>query len=302
MYNKADLTEFMEKTEFPGEAYSTFFDLDELIYRDAAYSERINALLCRYGNVKIDGMDDTLKALSAFGEEIGVSSYTLHMIYFMYLAPKLRELYRERGIAEEIYWDSMRDLRAKAIECKNVKGVWGAFVGSWFKGFFELTRFALGRLQFEEVEYNRDDYTKNGFTVYEDQKAYNMHIPSLGPLPEESVRDSFKRAYNFWKPEGGEPIVFVCSSWLLFKGHYDFLPKGCNTLKFMDCFDIIESEEQEDFGDGWRVFGKESSGPAEELPEDTSMRRAFKKWILGGNKTGYGFGIIVFDGEKIVNR
>ena len=39
---------------------------------------------------------------------------------------------------------------------------------------------------------------------------------------------------------------------------------------------------------------------AEDLPEDTSMRRAFKKHLLAGGKTGAALGILVFDGEKLL--
>lgn len=32
------------------------------------------------------------------------------------------------------------------------------------------------------------------------------------------------------------------------------------------------------------------------------MQRAYKKWLMEGNKAGSGFGILLFDGEKIINR
>ena len=34
------------------------------------------------------------------------------------------------------------------------------------------------------------------------------------------------------------------------------------------------------------------------LPEDTTQRRCFKKWLLDGKKTGAGAGIFIYDGEK----
>jgi len=301
MDNRQTLTEFMEKTEFPREAWQTFLDLDARLCGDPACAAKMDELISRYHDAKIDRLDETFQELAALGEKLDLSPRTLQMYYFMRLAPTLREHYRERGISGEIFWDSMRDLRAKVIECYNGSGVWGSAVNGWFRGFFELTRFALGRLQFEEVEYTHDDYTKNGVTVREGDKAYNMHIPSLGPLTPESVQDAFRRAYRFFRPEGGAPLAYVCSSWLLYPRHYEFLPQG-NILKFMDCFDIIDSVENAEFGDGWRVFGKHFGGPTEALPEDTSMRRAFKKWLLDGNCAGSGFGVIVFDGEKILNK
>ena len=68
----------------------------------------------------------------------------------------------------------------------------------------------------------------------------------------------------------------------------------------MDDFEIFDSSEHEGFGDDWRVFGHYTDFPLEEWPEDTSLRKAYKKWLTDGNPTGHGCGVIVFDGEKIL--
>ena len=39
---------------------------------------------------------------------------------------------------------------------------------------------------------------------------------------------------------------------------------------------------------------------AAEMPRDTSMQRAFADFLIGGGKTGTGFGVIVFDGKEIL--
>ena len=43
-------------------------------------------------------------------------------------------------------------------------------------------------------------------------------------------------------------------------------------------------------------------GPVDDLPEDTSIRRAFKQRLQQGKPTGYGYGVILFDGEKILGK
>ena len=78
------------------------------------------------------------------------------------------------------------------------------------------------------------------------------------------------------------------------------LPEKSNILKFMSDFEIIESEEKDKFDDAWRVFDKYGYKSPKKWPENTSLRRAFKQRVLSGGKTGHGFGVIVFDGEKIV--
>ena len=71
-------------------------------------------------------------------------------------------------------------------------------------------------------------------------------------------------------------------------------------LRFLDDFEIVSWVEKDSFDDAWRVFGRYAALPPEQLPRDTSLRRAFADRLASGGKTGCGCGIIVFDGEKIV--
>ena len=68
----------------------------------------------------------------------------------------------------------------------------------------------------------------------------------------------------------------------------------------MDDFEIVGSAEKEGFPNGWRVFGKYSDLPYDQLPRDTSLRRAYADWLIDGNPGGDAFGVFVFDGEKIL--
>ena len=94
----------------------------------------------------------------------------------------------------------------------------------------------------------------------------------------------------------------VCGSWLLYPPYRGILSPTSNVVSFAGDWDILSSQESEEFHDAWRVFGAASKLPPEQWPEDTSMRRAYKKWILEGHKAGSGFGVLLFDGEKILNR
>ena len=63
-------------------------------------------------------------------------------------------------------------------------------------------------------------------------------------------------------------------------------------------YDGYISETNEDL---WRIFGKQDKLPYSELPEDTSLKRAYKNWLIEKNEAGGGAGVIVFAGEKIIN-
>ncbi|MCQ2462265.1 MAG: hypothetical protein MJ177_02530 [Clostridia bacterium] len=198
----------------------------------------------------------------------------------------------------------MDDLRCKLLECKECEGVWGTFVGGWFHGFYRMTRFGLGRFQFEYSTVD-DDYTlADGTVIPAGTKCVGMHIPSSGISLTDDVRyDSYKRAFDFFESEKyGDKLIIKCGSWLLYPKHREFLPPHLNILKFMNDFDIIAEGEKEGFSNDWRVFGRYSDLPYAELPEDTALRRAYKKHLLETGKAGDGFGYILFDGEKIINK
>ncbi len=307
MKNIAEFLElFMDKTGYPEDAKDDFRRAHNAVLADADANAEFDNVYRRF----TDDEDESpiFPAIDALGEQIGVHPYTMDLYMFMYEAYFLRERYAQKGINEQIFWDSMTDLRAKLVECRAVYGINGTFVGNWFFGFFEMTRFALGRLQFERTDYRRDEpYICGKGIVRNGGEMVNMHIPSLGPLTEDKILDALQRAYNFpyfadlKDPETGL-MPFCCGSWLLYPPHYDFLPQKSNILKFMDCFDILHWEDADEFSDAWRVFGKDKDALPQDLPRDTSLRRAFADRLIAGQKTGHGFGAFFFDGEKILHN
>ena len=96
-------------------------------------------------------------------------------------------------------------------------------------------------------------------------------------------------------------MVLHCSSWLLDPKQKEFLPEHSNVLKFMNDFQVYRNEDYENFPDGWRIFGDAWGLPVEQLPEKTGLQRAYKKWLLAGNRGGRGWGFLLFDGEKIID-
>ena len=77
------------------------------------------------------------------------------------------------------------------------------------------------------------------------------------------------------------------------------LGDSSNIISFQDDFTILEIDDGA-FQDAWRVFGTAAEGPTEQLPEDTSMQRVFKKHLLSGGKNGSALGVLVFDGERLL--
>ncbi len=225
---------------------------------------------------------------------IGVHEYTAELLFYMLLSKTLLARYRERGIDEAIFWNSMLDLKYKLDECKVVKGVKGSFVAFWFEGFFNLTRFALGRLQFEVVPFGHT-YEKDGKQLLPDSKVINVHIPRTGtPLLSEECEAAYKQATAFFAEELDGNIAFVCYSWLLYPENETILGEASNIVRFMKRYDVFKWGVDKNKRDLWRLFDTDESHP-DRLPTDTTARRLYARHIRGGGKLGWGHGVFFID-------
>jgi len=249
-------------------------------------------------SIQLDYGNDVLVKAEKAGKNAGVHPYTAGLLIFMCFTKHLKELYDEKGISEKIYHDSMLDLRYKLEECKLVKNIIGSFVARWFPGFFDMTRFALGRLQFEMSTYQGKDYEKNGKKLVKGDRVINVHIPrSDTPITKEATDDAYAQAADFFIHEvTNKQVVFVCHSWLLFSDTLEVFPKHTNTYRFIHEYDVVWNsyDKEGEYNDAWRLFDMDYTGNIEDYPENTSMRRVYKQYLLDGGRTGEGFGIIMY--------
>ena len=218
-----------------------------------------------------------------------------------------KQKYEGRGVSDEVFFDTFSDLRCKAIECKNVKGVWGTFVAGWYGLFFTCRIIKFGRFEYQDGEYyseSRPTYVLGDITVSNGTPMKGIHIPSSGePFDLEARLASYRMAYEFYKKETGlDYLICDCGSWLIYEPYEKLLPENSNIRSFMHDFDIIKNKEEDRFHDDWRLFGKYHRLPLAEYPEDTSMRRSFKKYMLDGGTPGEGIGMLIFDGEKLLTE
>ena len=296
------IQDFMKRYDYPKEAEELFSDILLKLDRDQGFAKKVdecvNTFRCGDGTV-----GSVLPELSRTAVLKGIKPYSLHFVYLLLLTEDLYKQYKLMGVDDEIYWDTMADLRYKLMECIECKGYPGTFVADWFDGFFRMKRVAYGRFQYEIGEYHgKEHYLKSGRILEDGDIFIGFHIPSSGvPLTDEIRFDSYRRAYKVFAPLFPDgKVLFGCGSWLLYPAHRDFLPSHLNILKFMDDFEMISTNEDRDFHDAWRVFGKDAKLPYDRLPRDTSLKKAYAKRLYEDGRTGGGFGVILFDGENIV--
>ena len=258
-------------------------------------------------NIDLDALHDRCGEAA---ESAGVHKYAGNLIIYCLWTEHLRNLYKEKGYDDTVWLDSVTDLRTKAIECKKKYGVWGTFVGGWLPQYFSLERFALGRLQFEIMDFfaSHETYTKFGVELVPDtSKAAALHIPSTGPLTRDKVLDSYKKAYAFFEKyfpfclQNGI-LCGQCFSWLLYGPVRNILPPDSNSRDFIRDFDVMYDYDDPGYKDCWRIFNVDWTGDASLLPRDTSMQRRYADHLAAGGTGGRGAGVMLFDGENVLTR
>lgn len=223
---------------------------------------------------------------------VGLHEYTTELLIFLCMSRRLEAEYAARGVDNAIFCDTVLDLKYKLDECKAVKGIVGSFVASWFGGFFNMTRFTLGRLQFEVVDFGRH-YEKDGAVLTPESRVINVHIPRTGtPLDVAACDDAFARAKAFFAAQTGAVCAFVCHSWLLFPAHEQMLSHTSNTYHFMKRFDIFAEGVSKDREDLWRLFDTDEKR-WDKLPADSSFRRAYVERLKNGGTVGWGHGVFI---------
>ncbi len=287
----------LRKISMPAEVWDSIFKMFDKIAKNPELKEVFESSVKEY--LADPFAFETGAYMEWLSKELDEHIYSAYLAFYIECAKGLPDKYAKLGIDEEICFASLEDISVKAIECKKLYGVYGVDVPGWYKGIFDPYIFRIGRLEYAAKEFKRDsykDFVKKGDRIYE------LHIPSAGPLTRELVIDSFKKAYEFYKCEGN--MIIFCSTWMLYSPYSgDIFSEGSNLQAFYDLFDVIDQEDDTPYPIYRWIFSTlDESTPVDKLPTDTSLQRKFINRIKAGKPLGSGHGIIVFDGEKIINK
>ena len=291
MSSMAFLESFMERYDYPAEAREALRGalrhLSGIPAVRAFWADCMASYPVHHAPRDVSELFNRVHAVSG---TFGVPYETVELLFFILLAEPLREIYRQEGIGEDIYDDTMLDLRAKLVECRKVYGIWGSFVAFWLVGFFALGRFGIGRLEYEPE--TKDALTLPDGRSFPGGRCLDVHIPSRGHLTKENIEDSFRRAENFFRDRiPGDTLAFFCHSWLLYPPHREMLPADGGICTFMDFFTIYASEESPDRHDLWRIFDTPETQDLSKFPRQTSLQRAYLARLEAGLPVGEGRGV-----------
>lgn len=298
---------FLENLQLPQDCVQEISACEAVLQQKAQteYAAALSYFLC--GEADRAQAKALLQALSDRAEQ---HPYTSDMAVVSAAFIHLEETYRRLGLPQALYENACRDARCKLWECKTVYGVWGTFVAPWFLRWFVPSRFALGRLQFETCENGLPEGAAvrfdepGGFELTSGETMIRVHIPSTGePLTEALRMDAYRRAWEFYKDGFKDGLVpFTCKSWLLYEKNPEILEESSNIVQFMRDFYVLPEQNDAPLGDLWRIFGMPNETPFARLPEDTSLRRRYKAYLLAGGLPGEGTGVFLFDGKHLYNQ
>ncbi len=292
-----ELSYFMNKIKLPEACISYISERYETIANDPTFIEIIRSLENHTPTHLVHSK------LIQYSESTGQNLFELCLVTVCASGHIFKSRYDEKGICEEIFWDCMQDIRYKVNECKKCYHVWGISCFGWYDGYYNATRFELGRLQFEPWSFEQEYYDFQGTSIKKGDTIVNIHIPSSGPLTPESVLTSLRQAYHFMPYQYNNKMFFICKSWLLYPAYKNLFGEKSNIRKFVDLFDIFDSVKDETFAFGCgSVFNTDKIDDIAVLPSETSLQRSFIKYMQGENVDfGRGYGMIVMENEKILN-
>ena len=291
---KEYITLLMHHLSFPEDAISAISEDTRRLFDNEVVAHDFGEIMAQYDKTELCDYLAMLNEMKTLSEKVGIHEYSGDLIMFLAMSKKLKQRYDERGISEEIFYNTMADLKYKCEECRLLHGIFGTFVAPWFPGFFQLRRFAFGRLQIETSQLGCDcEYQGLHFT--KESKILNVHIPRTGtPLLHDQVLHSYHMAADFFADEfKDEPMLFACHSWLLYPWNMTVLSPTSNLFAFCSDFSIIAEGTNQNHEDLWRLFDCVYTGDPKMLPRDSSLRRAYADRVAKCEETGWGYGVFM---------
>lgn len=221
--------------------------------------------------------------------------------------PTVWDRYMEKGIPEEIFWDTMSDIKIWIDDHKAETNEDGLYELHWIMHHMNLGIFKIGRLQFQKLFYFfKTPYKKDDMDFKFGDKLLNVHIPRGAKLDFEECEKSFVMAQEFFAKYYPDfpNNKFMCHSWLLYSGNKNFMDEDSNILQFQKLFELVEEKETPHPTYRW-LFGVKISndnlmknkkefgsyGFTGGLKKNTELRRNAIEYIKNGGTFGEGLGV-----------
>ena len=182
------LNSFYAEFDYPSDARVALNEGYDKIYSSPKSAEIFDGIIAGYAESHTLTFSGMKEGLDLASELSGVHIYTVHLLIHICLSKELRAWYAENNLDDALWVGAMSDLKWKLLESNIVKHVWGTFVadGNWFSRWYDLSRFAFCRLQFEIIPFNRE-YEKNGLKLDFVEKVFDIPF-SRSPKSKDNLK------------------------------------------------------------------------------------------------------------------
>lgn len=190
--------------------------------------------------------------------------------------------YEKLGIPRKIYVDTMAAFSRFVKEHLESFGTYGFDRDFWTVRQISCMLLRIGQLEYELLR-------RDGKAIL------SLHIPSDADLSLPGLRASYLQARELIGsvfPEWTDAPIF-CYSWLLSQNLPELLPESSRILGFQRSFRITPAPKTKTDVVLW-VF-KNRDIPLDELPEQTSLQRRLKAFLLSGGVFRDGQGYLIED-------
>lgn len=195
-------------------------------------------------------------------------------------ARRIHEKYQEKGITDQVFFDTMKCFTRFIDECQKKTGSIAFDRGFWTYRQVSMNLFRIGELEYE-------------LTSNDGEKVISVHIPSDANFSDDMVGQSLQTAKEFMKQFFPEYAAckYICESWLLSPKLGELLNESSNIVKFQNRFEVIRVNLQEKDFIEW-LFQAPIDTDYSELKEETSLQRKVKNALLKGENIGTGYGVM----------
>lgn len=187
--------------------------------------------------------------------------------------------YKQLGINEEIFIDTMKCFTRFINECKEKTGKYAFDRDWWTHKQVSMVIFRIGQLEYEFIE--------------EDKKIISIHIPSDANMTKEllksSIRDLNKFVDIIYKEY--KDATILCDTWLLSPKLKDFLNEPSKILNFQNMFNIVHIDQNSDDCFEW-LFKKNRGYDLNEIELTTSLQKNVKVLMDEGKHLGKATGYL----------
>ena len=195
------------------------------------------------------------------------------------------EVYKEKGISEEIFIATMKCFTRFIDETYRMTGEWCFDRWWWTTRQVGCHLFRIGELEYE-------------IKPVDDDVVISLHIPSDADFSPSAVDKSLEEADKFFeryypKLSG---VKYICHSWLLDKQLQDMLKSDSNIVSFQNRFEIVDEGEADTEFIEWLYNTKSTDFST--LPENSYLQINVKEHLLSGGVIRNSYGVMRENGKK----